>query len=46
MTDNQKKLEKLLLEHIENEKKAIRGTNNSPQTAMALIELWKITVTQ
>lgn len=43
MTDNQKKLEELLLQHIENETKAICETNNILQTALALIELWKIT---
>lgn len=43
MTDNQKKLEELLLQHIEDETKAVCETNNIPQTAMALIELWKIT---
>lgn len=43
MTENQKKLEELLLEHIRNETNAIRETNNVPQTAMALIELWKVT---
>lgn len=46
MTENQKKLEELLLNQIEMESKAVCGTNNIPQTAMALIELWKVTERQ
>lgn len=42
MTDSQKRLEQILLEHIENEVSAVKETNNVPETALVLIELWKI----
>lgn len=42
MTDSQKKLEQMLLEHIENEVSAVKETNNVPEAALVLIELWKI----
>lgn len=42
MTDNQKMLEQMLLKHIENEISAVKETNNVPETALVLIELWKI----
>lgn len=36
------RLEELLLKHIENETNKFQETNNVTQTAMELIELWKI----
>lgn len=43
MTEAQKELEKLLLEHLrECQKNAVCENNDFSQTTFALIELWKI----
>ena len=44
MTEEQKELEGLLLNHISNQvANAVIGTETIATTALALIELWKIT---
>lgn len=44
MTQEQKRLEALLLDFIEKETKAMRESYETiPQTALALVELWKLT---
>lgn len=42
LTEEQKELEKLLLEHIKQETKAVKERTEIPETALALVELWKV----